>query len=802
MATQLIDLGNIRFIWKGDWVQANTYELNDVVRYNNIVWVYINQIPAANIAITNTAYWSRMVEGSEIPPTEGQAGKVLKTDGTLTFWSDSFNNFRIGQDITTFITAAGLTDVALGIQGSSTSFVQTALVNTGSGSSSSADFIAYASNGSNESGWIDMGITNQTFNDPTFSLTGPGDGYIFMSGAILGESVVSQYSVAGSNLNLITSTPHGMITGVIFDLILPVAPTLEGRYTTASAPTTTQITVPVPAGYTGGNVPLTSVINSQINKFTGDGNMVLATDSTGLTNNIVIASGGLQSGSEQMIFTPDEGIEIYDEIFFGTGAKAFNTNAALTNAAAVFELNGNPYAQLAIHNNSSNSSTDFIAYANNGNDTAGWIDMGITGSTFNQATFGITGPNDGYIFFEAPSGTTGAGNLVLATGANGTQNRIVFAAGGYDSGNEQMIIIPDERVHIEIPTPSTSPTTGALTVVGGVGIQGDVNIQGDIVFGGSGTTLATTTLSVSDPIIRVGSDNTGDATDLGVVGEYAAASVSATFTVTNTQISNNVATITTSAAHGFSEGDVVVIAGVNATYNGTYVLRTAGATTFTFSKTNVDVPSASATGTAQRTGSRRYTGLVRDASDGVVKFFTGSQVAPAAGVVNFSGTGLTYADIRTAGITATTLNTSGLITAPGGLTASGAVSLSGTVDIQEMREQIVDVTLASNVGTLDWTAGNIYYIATAPTANMTFNLTNAPTDNAKAMTVNVIVTQGATGYIPTTFQIAGSNQTIRWPGGIAPTPTSSANKLDIFTFTLLRTSAGSWIVLGSYNVNF
>ena len=77
MATQLIDLGNIRFIWKGDWVQANTYELNDVVRYNNIVWVYTSQIPSANSAITDTTKWSRMVEGSEIPPTENNAGKAL-----------------------------------------------------------------------------------------------------------------------------------------------------------------------------------------------------------------------------------------------------------------------------------------------------------------------------------------------------------------------------------------------------------------------------------------------------------------------------------------------------------------------------------------------------------------------------------------------------------------------------------------------------------------------------------------------------------------------------------------------------
>ncbi len=108
--------------------------------------------------------------------------------------------------------------------------------------------------------------------------------------------------------------------------------------------------------------------------------------------------------------------------------------------------------------------------------------MGVTGSAFSQATFGITGPNDGYIFYEAPVGTSGAGNLVFATGANGSDNKIIFAAGGYDSGNEQMSITPDLNVHIEIATPSTSPTTGALTVVGGVGIQGDVNRSITVIY--------------------------------------------------------------------------------------------------------------------------------------------------------------------------------------------------------------------------------------------------------------------------------------------------------------------------------
>ena len=734
MAAQIINLGTIRFIWKGDWVNTTEYKLNDVVRYNNIVWIYTNELPSTGEAITDTDYWTRMVEGSEIPPTEGQAGKVLKTDGTLTFWSDSFDTFLIGADITDFITAATLTDVALGIEGSSSSFVQAALVNTGGGSGSSADFIAYASNGTNESGWIDMGITNQTFNDPAFSLTGPGDGYVFMSGAIAGVTAVSQYSVAGTNLNLITGAPHQMIAGVIFDLVLPVAPTLEGRYTVISAPTATQVVVAVPAGYTAGNIALTSVINSQINKFTGDGNLVLATDSTGLENKIILAAGGLQSGTEQFIITPNNGTDITGDVriagdtaltgtvYVGTGAKAWETSADLTNPGAVFKLNGEPYAQVAIQNSSSNSSTDFIAYADSGVDASGWIDMGITGSTFSQSTFGITGPHDGYIFFEAPFGTTGAGNLVLATGANGADNKIIFAAGGYDSGNEQMSITPDLNVHIEIPTASTSPSTGALTVVGGVGIQGDVNIAGDITFGGAGTTLTTTTLSVADPLIYVGTGNTGDAVDLGLVAEY-----------------------------------------------------TTG-------------------------GNTRYAGVVRDASDGVIKAFKDASTKPTS-TVNFSEVGLDYADFQAKNITGTgNLTLTGNI-ATAGLTATGGVSLSGTVDIQELRENVVPVSLSSNTGTFNWTLGNIYYISTAPTGAMTFNFTNMPTDNDKVMTVNVLVTQGATGYIPTTVQVAGTNQAIRWPQGVAPTGTSSANKIDIFSFTFLR-SGNAWIVFANSNLNY
>jgi hypothetical protein len=69
-------------------------------------------------------------------------------------------------------------------------------------------------------------------------------------------------------------------------------------------------------------------------------------------------------------------------------------------------------------------------------------------------------------------------------------------------------------------------------------------------------------------------------------------------TVTNKALTSNVATLTTSAAHGLAVGMEIVVAGVDATFNGTYTIATVPTTTtLTYAKTNVDVPSAAATGT-------------------------------------------------------------------------------------------------------------------------------------------------------------------------------------------------------------
>jgi hypothetical protein len=72
-----------------------------------------------------------------------------------------------------------------------------------------------------------------------------------------------------------------------------------------------------------------------------------------------------------------------------------------------------------------------------------------------------------------------------------------------------------------------------------------------------------------------------------------------TSSVTNKALTSNVATLTTSAAHGFSTGMSVVVSGVDATFNGTYTITAIGSTTtFSYAKTASNVTSTAATGTA------------------------------------------------------------------------------------------------------------------------------------------------------------------------------------------------------------
>ena len=569
-------------------------------------------------------------------------------------------------------------------------YAQIAFRNSSDSPNASTDFIVYADNGNDYNGWIDMGITSSQFDDPGFTITGPNDGYIFMS---------APYGTTGAGNLVLATDGTGTENKIIFaagglstdNTQMEITPDVNVHIeipTPSTSPSTGALTIVGGVGiqgdlYMAGDLDVSSGgIIARDELFVGED---AVSQSQTIGTNVKTASFKERAGTVATLTTTvahgyqpfqfiDVALSPADAVFDGTGieiltvptsttftyAVTTGTTASTatagtisavtgwTNPVAIFTADSDDYAQIVFQNlsNGENASTDLIVYSDNGNDYSGWMDMGITSSTFADPEFTVTGPNDGYIFMRAPYGTTGAGNLVLATSEYGTENKIIFAAGGLDSNSTQMSITPDVNVHVEIPTPSTSPTTGAFTVVGGVGILGDMNVQGNvniagtITFGGGGTTVVTDNLAVSDPAIFIGTGNASTSTDLSFVGEYPVAISTITKSIDQKQysIATEIATFRTTAAHTYLAGDIVEITDVQTEFDSTFqIVDVPTSTTFTIKVLGIsaDIPATavSPTGTATVSLRRRFYGISRDGADGIVKLFEGVTTKPTNNVV-------------------------------------------------------------------------------------------------------------------------------------------------------------------------
>jgi hypothetical protein len=128
--------------------------------------------------------------------------------------------------------------------------------------------------------------------------------------------------------------------------------------------------------------------------------------------------------------------------------------------------------------------------------------MGFTGNTFNDTAYTVTGANDGYLFVQGNSSF--GGNLVIATGNTGTTKDIVFATGGFLTGNIKARIVD---------------STGALSVTANV-IGGNLTTAGLISSTGNitgGNILTAGILTVTGNIISVANITGGNLLTSGLV---------------------------------------------------------------------------------------------------------------------------------------------------------------------------------------------------------------------------------------------------------------------------------------------
>jgi hypothetical protein len=212
----------------------------------------------------------------------------------------------------------------------------------------------------------------------------------------------------------------------------------------------------------GGNISLGSNLNIYTKHVSGNVALAATFDSE---QNFSIAGNIVASGNTAGFL---------GNVFVGQNV----TPGAFTVPVILAKQGGSTYIQMSAQNSNASGSADVIAYPDNGTDTAGWADMGMCGSNFSDTNYTLTKPNDGYFFVEGTSGK--GGNLYLATGdLGGTARDIVFATGGFSSGNEKMRFVHTTgQFDIQTTTTSTSTTTGALRVRCGAGIAGNITVGG------------------------------------------------------------------------------------------------------------------------------------------------------------------------------------------------------------------------------------------------------------------------------------------------------------------------------------
>jgi hypothetical protein len=564
---QPIDLGKLRFSYNGVFDNGKLYEVNDVVKYGGSAYVYTNNNSASGNNPSSNAYWAKMVDGIQYEDdwtasASYQVNDVVKY-GPQTFiaLSDNTNTDpSLNPNIWDTFTG-GMQFV--GVWASASLYYPRQIVRLGG-----STYIAQLKHTSGSSFLVDHQAGKWTPFTAGFEYLGLWTALTpYLPGDIVNDGVSAFLSVAeftsGENFEtekLDTSKWELFVQGADY---LP----------------------------------------SQL----GQAGKILTTD------------------GENPLWVRDVELGetvVLEKLFVGETAQTFEASAALTSPIAIFGLNSgeDPYAQVSFQNANPEASTDVIVYGDTGDDTSGWMDMGITGSEFEQSEFGITGADNGYIFFEAPEFTTGTGNMVIATGGNGSENAIVIAAGGFETGRSQMIILPDNRVHIEIATESTNPTNGALTVLGGAGVQGNlnvlgnmgiegnINLQGNITIGGG--QFVTENLSSSDPLLFVGNENPGNEYDLGFMAEQKLPSASAraifgmqrmtasavlletkqyggNFVQVTSGSPSNKCTITLDVIHALEVGDFVEVSGLTDTnLNGVFQITEETETTISFS-TNV-----------------------------------------------------------------------------------------------------------------------------------------------------------------------------------------------------------------------
>ena len=260
----------------------------------------------------------------------------------------------------------------------------------------------------------------------SFTLTGASTGYQTLAG--VGDTNTTYYgSTDGTNWETGICTYSTTGPTLTRDTIL--ASSNSGSAVTFSGAVTVWVDYPASksvgsqTGYFDSNFQGTFVDGVVVDYVSGQGRI-----SVGGTDDLVFYNGGV-AGSELGHASSNGDWDLPGVLTLGNGS----TIAGATNPVFRASSSANSYVQGYIHNDNTgiSASADLVAFSDNGTDASGWVDVGITSSTYADTTYTCTGPNESYLFASALSGGGTTGNLVYATDSTGSANAHQWYVGGF-----------------------------------------------------------------------------------------------------------------------------------------------------------------------------------------------------------------------------------------------------------------------------------------------------------------------------------------------------------------------------------
>jgi len=140
-----------------------------------------------------------------------------------------------------------------------------------------------------------------------------------------------------------------------------------------------------------------------------------------------------------------------------------------------------------------------------------------------------------------------------------------------------------------------------------------------------------------------------------------------------------------------------------------------------------------------------------------------------------------------------------------GNTSITSTRLRGMVELNAAMFEKATISAIAATGTINYDARSqsvLYYTSNA-SGNWTLNIRAASGVSldsvmtaGESMTVAFLVTNGATAYYQTGFQVDSVSVTPKWQGGTAPT-SGNTNSVDVYVITVIKTAAATFTVLAS-----